>query len=305
MGATASSGPVTLTVDQIRQALDRSGEVNWSRVILRGSRCVLLPPASEGPRTPAAKPKAEPDRDVTAGTIRQAVLARVAQVAQTDSDSVRVTFDDRDREVLDTPVRGRIVEVNPAGISDKLPLAIAVYEGDRIVVSRTIRVGVEVLRAIVTTRDAIRRGATIDAGNVQHEERWMPLTAKVARPEDVAGSTAQNALRAGAIVMSGDLTAAVAAQKGDVVSVRVVSGSVVLTTKGRALDTVQDGQYVRLQALDGRREFVARMDGRQRAVIVAGSTPDVIEPAPRSVASTRGGSGRATPPVSRKREIRP
>lgn len=268
-GATRS-----VDVEHLRELIDGSGRgVNWGRLVLRGQRCTVLA-GEETPRVERAEraPKAQ-DTAITAGTLREAILVRVAQAAGVEARRVRLTFDERDREALDMPTRGRTVEVNVAGMSDRLPLAISMYEGERTVLSRTIRVRAEVLRPAFRATRAVARGATIGSEDLEAIEDWMALTARPAGGEEAIGASAQGPIRAGAIVMAADVAPAVAVQRGEVVSVRVVSGSVVVSTKGRAMARAREGELVRLQALDSPREFVARMDGRQRAVVVAGVTP--------------------------------
>lgn len=283
----ANGSPVTLSLESVRQAIDQDRHVNWGRLLLRGSRCAVLPPIDSAPRPETTK-KTRPESDgrVVPGTVRSAVLARIVQLSGAEPEALRLAFDARDAEVLDTSVAGRSVEVNPAGTSDKVPLAIRVVEGERTLVERTIRVGVQVRRSVLTSRSVRRKGDTIAEGDVEAGEQWLPLTARPASSEQVLGSSVQSRLNAGEIIMENDVSAPLAAQKGEVVAVRVLSGSVALATKARAMGPAREGELVRLQALDTKREFLARMDGRGRALIVAGQTPADAPDASGSVPNT-------------------
>jgi flagella basal body P-ring formation protein FlgA len=282
----------TLTPEHIRQAIDQSRTVNWGRIMLRGSRCTVLPPLGTPAKRDSAKRQAPfVDQAVVAGTVRAVVMTRIEQVAQADASDLRVTFDDRDVDILAMPVGGRTIDVRANGISDKLPLSISVFEGDRSIANRSIRVGVLVHRNVLKSLSVRRKGDLITESDLEHAEEWLPLTAKPASAEQVLNAAVQTRLTAGGIIMEDDVAAPLAVQKGEIVAVRVLSGSVSLATKARAMGPARKGELVRLQALDSKREFVGRMDGRGRAVIVAGETPTELADArpilsPRSAART-------------------
>jgi len=210
----------------------------------------------------------------------------VAQVASAAPTNLRLTFDERDADVLNTPIDGRSVEVNAAGVSDKLPLTVRVVEGERTIVQQTIRVGVQVRRTVLKSLSVRRKGDTIGAEDVESSPQWMPLTARPASGEQVLGACVQSRLGAGEIIMENDVSAPLATQKGELVAVRVLAGSVALATKARAMGPAREGELVRLQALDTKREFLARMDGRGRAIIVAGQTPVELADASGSIPNT-------------------
>jgi flagella basal body P-ring formation protein FlgA len=273
---------ITLTLEHLRQAIDQTQSVNWGSIMLRGSRCTVLPPAAAPARRETPKPAPrDPDAPIASGTIRSAVQARAAQIAQVDPDDLRLNFDERDAETLDTPIAGRTLEVNATAISDKLPVSIALFQGDRTILSKSIRVGVQVKRTVLKSRSVRRKGDVVAESDVETLDQWMPMTSHPATSEQVIGAVVQSHVGAGEIFMDNDVAAPLATQKGEIVAVRVLSGSVSLATKGRAMGPAREGELVRLQALDSKREFIARMDGKGRAVIVAGQTPiDLAEARP-------------------------
>lgn len=285
--------PVTIDVEQVRQAIDRSGSVNWGRLVLRGSRCVVLPsgeaPEPIRPRPEPYGPTAVVGSEAIGATVRGAVVSRLAALARVPEDRLRLTFAAQDQEFLDQATAGRVVEVSATGMSDRVPMRVTVYEGERTAAVRTIRVGVEVKRPVLRVREAVRRGAELSEGAVEVSEQWLPLTARPAGAAELAGSVAQGPIAAGAVLMESDVAAPLAVARGDVVSVRVVSGSVVVQTRARALSAGREGELVRLRALEGDREFVARLDGRGRAVIVVGQTPTE---APVAAIGSAGGGRR-------------
>jgi flagellar basal body P-ring formation protein FlgA len=279
------AGPLTLGIEQVRHAVDAAEKVNWSRLTLRGSRCVVLPAETESP-APVVKPEPQPATRIDPGTIRAAILTRLEQMTGEPAERLRLSFDAREDQLLDTPTAGRTIEVNATALSDRMPFSIRVYERDRTIAEGTVRVGVEVERRVARTTRAIRRGESMPHDAIAVEDAWTPLTAKPASPDSITSHTARDRLDKGQIIATDDVAAAVAVQRGELVSVRVVSGSVVVQTKARALAAARAGELVRLKAIDTDREYTARMDGRGRALIVTGETPSE-SPGPSNPASAR------------------
>jgi flagella basal body P-ring formation protein FlgA len=257
-------------IAQVRRAiagLEPPARVNWGRLTLRGSTCLLLPDVGPGPPTPATRP--EPDAG--AATVRRAILDRLAQVLSVEPQDLRVTFDDADGEVLDLSVAGRTVSVRPVGSGERVPLAVTVYEGERIIAARTLRAGVLVRRQVVVAAAARRRGDLIGPGDVASEVRWVSPGVQAAAVERAVGLAVRSRLVPGQVVTPQDLEPPVVVAKGELVAVHCVAGTVVVRTTGRALGVARDGEVVKLESLaEPGRTFYARMDGRGRAVVVQG-----------------------------------
>jgi len=263
-----------VTLDDVRRSL-KDIRVNWGRIALRGSSCALVPAAAEaavsrtGP-TSHAPPVPAP---IVAGTIRAAVAARIAQILGVYPEDVDITFGTDDAAILDLSDQGRTLEIRPVGSSERMPLAIAVYEKSRVVAAKTIRVGVKVRRPAVVVNTNKRRGEMIDPNEVATELRWFGASDAPASFDQVVGAGVRSRLDAGQVVMASDVEPLVAVNKGEIVSIRCLSGSLILSTRGRALATARDGEMVQFQAVDSKRTFYARMDGRGRAIIIAGDSP--------------------------------
>jgi len=90
------------------------------------------------------------------------------------------------------------------------------------------------------------------------------------------------------VVMAEAVAPTVAVAKGDIVAIRCISGTVVLSTRARAMATGRDGELVQFQALDSKRTFFARMDGKGHATVVAGDAvpADSRRPVPARPAPT-------------------
>lgn len=298
----AESGVVT--IEEVQRVLEANGRVNWGRIAIRGSKCTLSGAAtspgekqSSETKTPAAEPP--DDNPPIAGTVRAAMIARVAQLLRVEPDELRITFNSSDSEFLALPTTGRTLEIRAAAVADRLPLVVTIFQGDRIVGSpRTVRTTVQVRRSVVVAGAAVRRGVMVGPDDVRTEVRWIGPTARPAAMESVVGTVAKSHLEPGTVIMDDDVAPAVAVSKGEVVTIRCVSGSLALTTRGRALADGRDGEIVDFQALDSKRVFRARMNGRGRAVIAADGE-DSGQPDGRS------GPNRSPPESSTQTRVEP
>jgi flagella basal body P-ring formation protein FlgA len=258
-----------ITVDEVRRALDGSARVNWGRIALRGGQCTLAHRAE--PVAPAPVRSDQPSPARIEGTVRQVVLMRISSIAQAPPEHLRLNFSPDDDEILNMTAAGRTVEVTPTGVSDRLPLAIRIFEGERIVRSRTIRVGVEVRRDVMIAGAARRRGEAIGEQDVTPGQQWLGMAARPARADQIIGASPRSRLAPGQVVMVEDVSPQIVVNKGEQVTVYCVSGTIVLTMRARATASARDGEMVLLEALDSRRTFHARMDGRGRAVVNVGT----------------------------------
>lgn len=272
-----ANGQKGITIQDVRRALDDHGKINWGRLTLRGSRCAVSTnePATKAiASAKAVEPAAKP---VDPNSIRAAVSERICRIVQTDPANIRLTYAPEDDEFLSAPLTGRTLELKPTASGDKLPLSLTVYEKDRIVGSRNIRVGVLVRKTVVIAAAAKSRGETVNRDDVTTDEQWIGPNLKPASPDQVFGAAAQNKIATGQIINVSDVAPATIVNKGEIVAISCVSGSVVLTTKARAMSAGRVGEVIPFQALDDKRTFQARMNARGRAVVTADGSPQNSE----------------------------
>lgn len=290
-----------ITLDDIRRAL-KDKRVNWGRITLRGAACRLVPfaSASPPPAPPPARAAPRATEPIVDGTVRAAAIARLCQVLGVSPPDLEAAFAPEDAGILDLPTAGRTLEIRPIGLSDRLPLAISLYEKDRVVAAKSIRVGVRVRRPVVIIGVDKRRGEMIDPAEVTTESKWLGPGDTPASLEQTVGAGVRSRLDAGQVVLAQDVEPLVAVRKGEVIAIRCISGSLVLSTRGRALAAGKDGELVQFQALDSKRTFYARMDGRGRAIIVARDSPVAAGPgfaAPNGLDPYEGGGPRLAAPL--------
>jgi len=270
-----SGRPFEIEVGRLRDRLGEREDVNWGRLILRGSTCLVRvrPESGEAPDADASAVLPETGDRIVRGTVKSRVVTTVASFLRVEREALRVRFRPGDRAFLAQAVGSRTVEVRPTGLSEDMGLRVTVYEGDRIVDSRLVRVGVEVRREVAVLRVEKRRGDPIGEADVLVESRWTVPGAGVLAPEEVIGQAAHTRIEPGEVVRARDVETPLAAKRGERVTVHCVNGPIVLRTEARAPRDVRDGEVVELETIDGKRTITARMSGERRAVAVVDAHP--------------------------------
>lgn len=265
-------GWVALDIASVRRALESTVGVNWSRLAIRGSSCIVRRTDTPGPAASAPSVQTDKAPDIStpeAGSVRSMVLPRVAQMLGLDAGSVRIGYEDKDSAILGTAIAGRVAEVEPAGSGDRVPINIRVFEGDRIVVSGQIKVSVLVQRECLIVKSALKRADTLALSSVTIEKRWVGPSVDTAAVADVGSVVKASKLEAGKLLLASDLEPAVVVRRGELVQVSCISGTMVVKTTARATQDAHKGDVVKFEGTDNKkRAFLARVDGPGVAVMV-------------------------------------
>jgi len=265
----------SIDIDRVREALEER-DVNWGRVTLRGSECTLRRAGGAEPvrRAERSEAPAPAPRVVSLDgpeTIRSRVARLIARLFGVENESLRLEFDENDRDLLDLPTRGRRVEVQPGGTasSARLPVVIWIYEGERLAESRTIQVDVVVRRrALILTRD-LDRDERITQDVVRSEVMWLAPQGDppVSALEQADGAVTRRRLSGGDILRAGHLESPVVIERNQLVTVHCISGGVVVKTRARAMHDAREGEPVELRLGRERKSFVATAAGPGRAIV--------------------------------------
>jgi flagella basal body P-ring formation protein FlgA len=266
-----------LELEAVRSALE-AHEAPWGALTLRGGVCAvrigavgasgeLVPSESRLGGVRGAPGEFGPE---TVGGMVTAQLARFLGVAPGD---IRVDFDAADRASLSRPGEGLVVDARPTGLGERSPVALRVYRGDWIETETALRAQIEVRRRVATTRRDLRRGEVIGAEDVSMGEAWLkPDVAPASAP---IGAVARAAIAAGQIVMTTDTEAPMVVRRRDRASVDIVSGTITVQVKMRALQDGRVGDVIQFESMEpdrrDRRQVEARVNGAGRAVAVVGS----------------------------------
>jgi flagella basal body P-ring formation protein FlgA len=267
-----SSGEVTLR--DVREALDEAG-VNWGRVTLRGGTCRLR--AGE-PRLASVAPQPSEREAPKPGVVKldgpPSVRIKIAKVLGelygVANEDLRLLFDDRDADILGPMAPGRRYEVvaNSGASSERAPVTVTVFEGSRLVESRSVRADVQVRTSTLTLRRDVSRGERIEADALSAGERWISPAGSpvVASAEEAAGMLARTRLSAGTVLRESVLERPVLIRRNELATVHCLSGSVSLRVEARAMSDGRAGDVIEFRTSRDTEPFRARVSGAGIAV---------------------------------------
>ncbi|HYE63040.1 MAG TPA: flagellar basal body P-ring formation chaperone FlgA [Phycisphaerales bacterium] len=264
------TGSLRVELSRVRELVEQNGREMIGRTSFSGSACVVR--VATG--TPGAMPVIEAaapveKKDAPKGeTVRDHVRARIAQACGVDAADLRLNFEDG-AEVLDMPTAGRTVAVSPAAMGDKMPLTVRVYRADVLVAQQVVRVGVTVRRTVLVSSTPLSRGSAVNSESLEEQEQWLAPSVAPATRSQVVGSVARARVEAGKVILAKDVEAPVVVQRGDLVSIDCVSGTVVVSTTARAKEAGREGDVIQFQSMNSKKTFDARVNGPGKAVLVA------------------------------------
>jgi flagella basal body P-ring formation protein FlgA len=276
---TGEAAWTTVEIAAVRTAINTSPHVNWGRLSLNGSSCTVRrktqAPAAEATTTAAAGTPAASVPATGGPTVRSMMPARLAEVFSVPESLLRLTFEESAAALLDVATTGRVVEITPNGVADRVPLTIRVFEKDRIITTGTTRVIVQVKRDVLLAKAAMKRGHVLTLSDAAIEARWVGPTVQAADTTDFGAVVKASLLKQGQMLLKTDLEPAVVVKRGELVSVSCVSGTVIVKVTARAASDARAGEIIRFEGTDKKKQvFLARVAGPGKAVAVAAGGED-------------------------------
>ena len=277
---TLLSGPdrrLTVSLEDVRSHIAETGTIGTGRLSIRGDACrvILRTQRVEIPAEIDDTPSFLPDSQV-GYTIKDHVVAKLIQTLGIHTDHLQLTFDEADAALLATGTQGWTVDVQPTGSSAKVPLRITMYDRHGEIRDESIRVGVRILREVVRTTRALRRGTTLTPDDFEIDEAWLAPDVQFVEPIAATNIRLKRSLGAGVMLTSGHIQYAEVIKRGDIVSVHVISGTIVLRTPARALESGRIGEQIEFEPMNSKGRFAAVIKAAGRAVVMA-STPPLEE----------------------------
>ncbi len=259
----SETGWIDLTADEVTDAI----ALPRARVVVRGRVCrvkVMTPaPAPALTRTTTGRLVEAFDGPI----LREAIRARICAELGVDSDEIKLNFAAKDAQLIRTSIAEMTVEVNPLGISADFPLAVRIYDGERVVINDTLRVGVLVKKEVLVAKHPVARRSEVSQRDYSIESRWVSPTLILARSEDMTGATARAALKIDDIIESRHVEPPIVVSRGDLVSVRCITGSIIAKINTRALADAREGDRIQFEPITGGRRFNATVNGPGQAVL--------------------------------------
>ena len=282
-------GTTAVDVKDVRRVLSEVDGFNWGEVTIRGSRCEVVtpPPPDETKDRRSNDERADAAREVSmvlassidVGTVRERVTATLVAYLDIDASELKVGFREQDNGLLDRSVGDFAVEVRPMSVSGRIPVRVTLFDakGEKDGATGVVRVHVLVRIETVRAVRAIRRGSVIAAEDVEVAQTWMEPGTAWASGAMAIGSIVIGTIEQGQFIRQAHVREPMAVKRNELVSVRCVSGSVILRSRARAMADARRGEVIELESLhrtrDKRRRFMAKITGPGQAVVLDEISP--------------------------------
>jgi flagella basal body P-ring formation protein FlgA len=277
----------TIGVSTIRLALTAAG-AHWGHIDLSGHAVAIRP----APRPAAGVPLAMspltinvPKVLVRGGSIATVATTETMTIAgevamllakQTGlaMDHVRVSFGKTSRDILQQSTQGRRIEIRPRSSmtgADRVAVEAIEWSDGRIIRRDAIDAHVAICIPTATATATLRRGHHLVASDFTLTDIWTtPAQAPfLAQEHDLSGRTIAIQVDEDAVIRRRDLVTPTVINRGDIVTVHCLVGSVVIRMKATAQGKASLGDTVELRR--GRHEapFLATVTGPSEARIDA------------------------------------
>ncbi len=280
-----------LSVREVRHTLDVAG-AHWGKVQLNGRRVVVRPHYAGDARPPLAMeatsidkaPRQDSRRPAAAAspydyaadlidrhTLRGNIAAIVARGLGVEPSKLRLIFDHRDVELLNTSLDAFRFEIQPLSSlhSDRIELLVRAWSAGRIHHKQSLTVHPSIHLDTVVLRRDIPRGTMLHDDDLAVEARWLPPTAADRLPTlvEAVGRVASGRLRGGSVLRKADIARQFVIKRGDRVMVRCIVGGVVISLEAEARGDGAEGDTIELRKLGERDTFIATVTGPHAAVM--------------------------------------
>ncbi|MCC6791939.1 MAG: flagellar basal body P-ring formation protein FlgA, partial [Thermomicrobiales bacterium] len=248
--AAASADWQSLDAAAIRAAIDQQADPVWGHLTLLGVECrirAITPPAAPLEAVQEAAAAAASPTDPT--TVRAVIERRLAAAFECEPADLRLEFAERDADLLGQTAIGRTVDVQPTGFSERLPLRITIYEGERILLTEAIRVDVLIQRGVAVAPAALSRGHVLEASDLLPDVRWLPPDVRPLPIDHAPGLVVRTRISAGQPVSVRDVESPILVRRGQTRQVHAVDGAISLQIPARALEDGREGEVIRCVTL--------------------------------------------------------
>lgn len=283
---------------EVRDRLTEAG-VHWGRLSLRGDQSIDLvragaavaatavTPATEAVRVTETKIEGEaaPLRaaanplaavvEPAAGerTIRQAVADWIVAANAVPAEDLRIVCHDETDAAWSVRQGAGRLEIEPQAVNTigRIPFTVRRYDGDALAETEHVRVEVSIRRPVLVVARSVSRGQTITDGDVKREVRWLDsLNPQPVAPDvdAVVGQQADQPLRPGRVLRDGDVVAPELIKRGELITVRAISGGLVIRLVARAGEDGTLNQLIEARNTKTREVFQVRVVGPREAVML-------------------------------------
>jgi flagella basal body P-ring formation protein FlgA len=214
----------------------------------------------------------------------------VRTILRVRDDDLKIVWPDRHAEFLLQPVDGRTVHVQPVGTSERMPLSIRIYDGDRIVRTEIVRAEIRVRRTVRTASRVLTRGTRLAPDDFTTRDIWVGPGLDPAT--EVIGQVTARRLEPGTKIETTDIEPPLVIERGEQITLHCVSGAIAIRSPARALTDARDGEILTVEMSGTNKRVSARANGPGNAVLVVGTTPaETAQNSPKAPRKTAPSAG--------------
>jgi len=286
--ALPPGGEILLSAADLREAMS-AASANLAAIRIYGaSRCRVSRPrpprdlveprpgAAASPRPAPAAAAARPSKPAASRTIETLVREYLTARLADGKSRLEIRFSPAGRRVLDLPAEGFAVQIRPT--SDRrlgmisLEVEIAAAEGPPCV--EAVLAEVLMVREVVVARRPINKGKSIEARDLQMEERRFSDPADIGLTDLAAavGRQSVSFVRQGEMLRAEGLVSRPVVNRGDTVTIWARLGGVEIKTTGKAQQAGALGDVIRV-----RRDGAKRNQDLLDAVVTGPKTVAVTD----------------------------
>jgi len=220
-------------------------------------------------------------------TLKQAITDWIMAATGIDKDDVRISYyNETDAAWSLRQGTGRFeIEPQTTNAVGRVPFNIRRYVGEELAETEYVRVDVQIRRPVLMVERNIQRGQIITDADLKRQSLWLESldpTPAAADVDAAVGQQADRTMKPGHILRADDLAAPEMVKRGQLMTVRAISGGLVIRTVARAGESGHLNQLIEARNPKTRDVFHVRVTGPQEAVMVIDSPTTIAQPAGES-----------------------
>jgi len=259
-----------LAVTDLRELLEREPGVHAGSIVIEGTGVSVR--KTDSSRAVAVKILAvdAEDKEITksGSVVRSHVERWVRDRYQVGNDLLRMSFRSNDEGFLSTPTDSRLVEIREISKRGRTAIRVIVLENLEVAEEQALVFGVEVFRSVLIARKRVNRGTVLEDSDVITERRWVSPEDLSAGIDEALGMALSKTIHAGQLIQEQHIELPLVIRRGDIVTAKSISGSVIVTIRGRAKANARLREAVEIESMNGENVFRAQATGKGKAVII-------------------------------------
>ena len=266
-----------LAVSDLRDLIEREPGVHAGSVLIEGAGVSIRKLGAAGSSATLSTRSKQGDKPVqdtvvTGPVVRNHVERWVRDRYQIGDDLMRLSFRENDNSFLSTPTSSRLVEIKEISKRGRTAIRVIVLDNLEVAAEQALVFDVEIFRTVLVARERVSRGTVLGSSHIMTERRWVTPEDQSAGIESALGMALSKTVNPGQLIQVQHIELPLVIRRGDIVSSKSISGSVVVTVRGRATADARLGEVVEIESMNGENQFSAKATGKGKAVILRSRT---------------------------------